>query len=217
MRPWKKGLKSEQGAQSSWETARAFDLSPMGGVYSCYCDTANNLFQEYVTASPKLLNDQVREFRRETMRSFLQEGMAFAHSKGLKNALCLYAYKGHAEYDLLWREAAALPDLDIFGCDPYWHWRFKKEPGPHVTDFSNYVVEHATKNKKMSQVWIQSMRLPTGKETEIGVAVEAAVKAGITHVAAWSFDGGELLDTVLSERPEVVWAETEKAFKRFRV
>ena len=60
------------------------------------------------------------------------------------------------------------------------------------------------------------MRLPAGKEHEIGLAVETAVKEGITHVASWSFDGGELLDTVLSERPEVVWAETEKAFQRFR-
>ena len=187
------------------------------GVYSCYCEFCQQLFKKkYGALPPNRLNEQVREFRRETVKSFLIEGMAFAHSKGLRNALCLYALKGHEEYDLIWKEAAALPGLDIFGCDPYWHWRFKKPVVPHVEEFSKYVALHAVTNNKQSQIWVQSMRLPAGKEHEIGLAVEAAVKQGITHVASWSFDGGELLDTVLSERPEVVWAETEKAFQRFR-
>ena len=91
--------------------------------------------------------------------------MAFARSKGLRNALCLYAYKGIEEYDQIWREAAALPDLDVFGCDPYWRWRNPARTGPaHVGEFSRYVVEHARKNGKASQVWIQAMRLPAGVE-----------------------------------------------------
>jgi hypothetical protein len=197
----------------------AFDFqSEMDGVYSCYCSDCQQLFQKkYGTPAPSRLNEKVREFRRDTMKFFLQEMMVFAKSRGLRNALCLYAFKGHKEYDVVWQDAAALPELDIFGCDPYWHWRFKREPTPHVTDFSKYVVEHAKKNQKQSQIWIQSMRLPAGKENEIAQAVDAAVAQGVTHIAAWSFDGGELLDTVLSERPEVVWAETEKAFKRYRV
>lgn len=192
--------------QSEWE-----------GVYSCFCPDCQQVFlRKFGVKPPPKLNDQVREFRRESMRSFLQEIMAFARSKNLRNALCLYAFKGHAEYDQLWKEAAALPELDIFGCDPYWRWRSKRDPKAHVEEFSRYVVEHATANKKMSQVWIQAMRLPSGAEGEIGQAVEAALSQGVTHVAAWSYDGGELLDTVLSERPEVVWAEVERAFQRFR-
>lgn len=197
----------------------AFDFqSEMEGVYSCFCTECQQLFQhKYGTLPPARLNDNVREFRRETMKNFLQDLMSFAKSKGLRNAICLYAFKGHKEYDVIWQGAAALPDLDIFGCDPYWHWRFKREPTPHVTDFSKYVVDHANKNHKQSQIWVQSMRLPSGKEHEIGLAVDAAVAQGVTHIASWSYDGGELLDTVLSERPDVVWAETEKAFKRHRV
>ena len=60
------------------------------------------------------------------------------------------------------------------------------------------------------------MRLPAGSEPEINTAVQAAVDAGITHVAAWSYDGGELLDTVLSERPVEVWTQVEAAFRRYR-
>ena len=219
MKEWILSIRDMGGQFIFWdEPHMAFDFnSEWEGVYSCYCEECQSLFRrQHGEVPPNRLNDQVRAFRRETMRSFLQEGMAFAHSKGLRNALCLYAFKGHAEYDLVWKEAAALRDLDIFGCDPYWHWRFKREPAPHVEEFSKYVTLHATTNKKQSQIWVQAMRLPMGKEHEIGIAVEAAVKEGVTHVAAWSFDGGELLDTVLSERPQVVWAETEKAFQRFR-
>lgn len=219
MKEWILSVRDMGGQVVFWdEPHMAFDLaSEFEGVYSCFCELCRDLFKRrYGAKMPARLNDQSREFRRDTIRSFLEDGMSFSRSKGLKNAICLYAYKGHEEYDMIWKGAAALKDLDIFGCDPYWHWRFKKDPGPHVTEFSKYVVEHAQKNGKGSQVWVQAMRLPTGKEPEIGVAIEAAVKAGVTHVAAWSYDGGELLDTVLSERPEVVWAETEKAFKRFR-
>jgi len=219
VKEWILSVRDMGGQVIFWDEPHlAFDFeSEWEGVYSCFCQECQNLFQRKYGALPSnRLNVQTREFRREGMRSFLQEAMAFARSKGLRNALCLYAFKGHEEYDQLWKEAASLPDLDIFGCDPYWHWRFKKQPGPHVEEFSKYVAQHAVANRKMSQIWVQAMRLPTGKEFEIGLAVEAAVKQGITHVAAWSFDGGELLDTVLSERPEVVWAETEKAFQRFR-
>jgi hypothetical protein len=150
------------------------------------------------------------------MKDFLVEMMAYAKTKGLKNAVCLYAYKGHEEFDLIWREAAALKDLDIFGCDPYWRWRGKKDPAVHVGEFSKYTVEHAKLNGKESQIWIQAMRLPSGTEDEIEKAVKACVDSGVTHVAAWSYDGGELLDTVLAENPEKVWSAVEKSFSKYR-
>ena len=41
-------------------------------------------------------------------------------------------------------------------------------------------------------------------------------QAGVTHLAAWSYDGGGLLDTVLAEDPAKVWAATARTFKRLR-
>jgi hypothetical protein len=197
----------------------AFDVaSEWEGVYSCVCSACQQLFRKrYGLAMPAKLNDAAREFRRQTLRDFLSEMMAFAKSKSLKNAMCLYAFKGYPEYDLIWKQAAALPDLDIFGCDPYWRWRGRRyDPAEHVAEFSKKVIENAAPNGKGSQVWIQAMRLPAGTENEIAPAIEAAVKAGITHVAAWSYDGGELLDTVLAERPEQVWAVVESTYKSLR-
>ena len=196
----------------------AFDLeSEWRGVFSCACEACKDAYrQTRGEPLPPKLNDAVRDFRRQTLRDFLSEAMAFARGKGLKNALCLYAFKGYEEYDKVWNGAAALPELDIFGCDPYWRWRRRNDPKAHVEDFSRRVVESARRNGKDSQVWIQAMRLPAGVEGEIERAIEAAVNQGVTHVAAWSFDGGELLDTVLSENPPLVWEKVEAAFRRFR-
>ena len=63
---------------------------------------------------------------------------------------------------------------------------------------------------------MQAMRLPRGAEGEIETACRAAVAAGATHLAAWSYDGGALLDPVLSEDPARVWAETERVFSALR-
>lgn len=210
----------DMGAQVLFwdEPHMAFDFeSEWHGIYACACNFCKQIYKKNTGLSlPAKLDDQARAFRRQTIRDFLNEVMAFSTSKGMRNALCLYAFKGHAEYDQIWREAAGLPGLDVFGCDPYWRWRGNHDPKSHVADFSRYVVEHAKANNKQSQVWIQAMRLPAGAEHEIGAAVEAAVTQGIDYIAAWGYDGGELLDTVLSERPDQVWRAVMESFKKHR-
>jgi hypothetical protein len=210
----------DMGAQVMfWDEPHvAFDFeSELRGVYSCFCSACHALFKKrYGIPMPKRLNEEARQFRRDTIRNFLEEIMAFAKSKKLKNALCLYAFKGHAEYDQVWGLASQLKDLDILGCDPYWRWHRNFDPRKRVFEFSRYVETHASKNGKGSQIWVQAMKLPAGKEDELQTAITAAADAKVTHIAAWSFDGGELLDPVLSERPDKVWSEVEKAFLRLR-
>lgn len=200
------------------EPHTAFDLdSEWEGVYSCVCAVCQEIYRKQTGEPlPMRLNDQARAFRRDSMRRFLSDLFAFAAARGLKNALCLYAFRGHAEYDLLWKEAAALPHLDIFGCDPYWRWRNRNPVEAHVGSYSTYVVETAKAHKLQTQIWVQAMRLPSGTEEEIVRACQSAVQAGVTHVAAWSYDGGELLDTVLSENPPEVWKAVERAFRMIR-
>lgn len=196
-----------------------FDFeSEWAGIYSCVCTACQGLFKKkHGSTMPSRLDERAREFRRDTMKNFLDEVMSFSHARNLKNALCLYAFKGYPEYDRIWEAAAALKDLDIFGCDPYWRWHGRKwDPDTRVGEFSRYVVEHAKKNGKGSQIWIQAMRLPAGAEPEITRAIRAAAEAGVSHIAAWSYDGGELLDPVLSERPEVVWKTVVDAFNEIR-
>ena len=196
----------------------AFDFqSELEGVYSCICPVCQEKYKKrFGVCPPSRLNPDAHTFRRETVKSFLNEIMEFSKEQKLRNALCLYAFKGHEEYDHLWKEAVALKDLDIFGCDPYWRWRGKHNPDHHVGEYAKYVLESASPKGKGSQIWIQAMRLPAGAEGEIHEACEAASREGVSHIAAWSFDGGEILDPVLAERPEKVWQAVEASYKRIR-
>lgn len=187
------------------------------GVYSCVCPRCEALFRETEGgAPPPLLGPAALDFRRRTLTGFLEEMMAHARAKGLKNALCLYAYEGYKAYEDIWNAVAALPLLDVFGCDPYWRWsRGRKDPVQHVRHYADKLAA-TVRPGQGSQIWIQAMRLPAGTEPEIAQAVRAAVDGKATHVAAWSFDGGALLDPVLAENPTRVWAETAKAFSALR-
>jgi hypothetical protein len=190
----------------------------MEGTYACVCPRCADLYRREVGgAFPKKLDEPAAEFRRRTLTHFLTELMAYARRKGLRNALCLYAFDGYAEYDRIWRALGSLPLLDIFGCDPYWRWRPRaQDPARHVAAYTRRVREVAAPGGKGVQIWVQAMRLPRGKEHEIATALSAAVSAGATHLAAWSFDGGALLDPVLAEDPAAVWAATARAFARIR-
>ncbi len=188
------------------------------GVYACVCEDCRAAFKKrHGRNPPAKLDDKSHAFRRESLSNFLAELMAYAHHRGLKNALCLYAFEGYAEYDKIWTALGSLPGVDVFGCDPYWRWRpARQDPDAHVRRYTERVVSLAAPLKKGAQVWIQAMRLPKGAEGEIEIACRAATAAGATHLTAWSYDGGALLDPVLSEDPGRVWEAVERAFRAVR-
>lgn len=211
---------ADQGAQVIfWDEPHVYfhwDLE-WEKIYSCICPTCQELYkQDFGRVMPQRLDDDARTFRLRTLRGFLEGLMDYARRRSLRNALCLYAFEGYAGYEEIWNNLSSIPALDVFGSDPYWRWppRRNEPPGPTVTHFAEKTVRSA--NGKGSQIWVQAMRLAKGKENEIEAACDAAVKAGITHLAAWSYDGGELLDTVLAEDPKKVWDVVEKIFKRIR-
>lgn len=187
------------------------------GVYSCVCPRCQALFEEAGGGSlPARLEPDALDFRRRTLRGFIREMATHARKRGLKNALCLYAFEGYQPYRALWDDLSSLPEIDVFGCDPYWRWSTgRRSPVKHVQHYAEKLVAQARPGQG-SQVWVQAMRLPEGAEPEIGQAVRAAAAAGVTHIAAWSFDGGALLDPVLAENPARAWSETARAFAALR-
>jgi hypothetical protein len=187
------------------------------GTYSCVCPHCDALFRESLGGPPpSKLTPEALDFRRRTLKGFLDEMTAHAAAKGLKNALCLYAYEGYKAYEDVWNALAGLPKVDVFGCDPYWRWsRGNHDPVKHVRHYTEKLAATVRPDQGI-QVWIQAMRLPAGAEKEIAQAVQSAAQAGATHVAAWSFDGGALLDPVLAENPSAVWDATSKAFAALR-
>jgi hypothetical protein len=141
---------------------------------------------------------------------FLAEMTAIVRERGVKNAVCVYP-QDDAGASQLWEKIISLETIDIFGTDPYWLlWNKKLD---FVEDFAKKVYNLCKEHNKEAQLWIQAFKIPAGNEPEIGKAVEIAAKAGITNIAAWSYDCGSLVDQLNSADPALVWQTLKQAFK----
>lgn len=114
-----------------------------------------------------------------------------------------------------WDAAAAIPDLDCFGSDPYWYL-FGAEPEPFVRGFARRTVETARRHGRQAQVWVQAFAVPEGREEELALGLRVAAEEGATHLAAWSFRATESMSSIRPARPEVVWRVLGASFRSLR-
>lgn len=120
-----------------------------------------------------------------------------------------------------WEAAAAIPDLDIFGCDPYW-FIFGADPEPFTEAYVARALRAArraadlTRRPRGTQVWVQGFAVPAGRERELFGAVRLAGRMGATHVAAWSYRGLAGMSQGRPDRPEAVWQVIGEAFAAVR-
>ena len=111
--------------------------------------------------------------------------------------------------------AAAIPDLDIFGCDPYWYL-FGTEAEPFVRAYGGAAAEAARKHSRGLQLWVQAFSVPEGREEELRAGLSVAQEVGATHVAAWSFEATATMSQIRCARPDVVWRIVGEEFRRLR-
>jgi hypothetical protein len=111
--------------------------------------------------------------------------------------------------------AAAIPDLDIFGCDPYWYL-FGAEPESFMRRYSEEAAEASRKYGRGLQLWVQAFSVPEGREDELRIGLRVAEEVGATHVAAWSFEATASMSQIACARPEVVWSILGEEFRRLR-
>jgi hypothetical protein len=111
-----------------------------------------------------------------------------------------------------WDAAAAIPDLDIFGSDPYWYL-FGAEPEPFVRGFARRTVEAARRHGRDVQIWVQAFAVPEGREEELALGLRVAAEEGATHLAAWSFRATESMSAIRPARPDVVWRVVGDTFR----
>ncbi len=111
--------------------------------------------------------------------------------------------------------AAAIPDLDIFGCDPYWYL-FGTDAEAFMRAYGTEAAEAARKNGRGLQFWVQAFAVPEGREEELRTGLRVAAEVGATHVAAWSFRATESMSQIRSPRADVVWDIIGDEFRRLR-
>ncbi len=197
---------------------KVFD-SAQGEVYTCACPHCQKLFEEqYGHPMPLLANEEVNEFRINTLIHFFRTVTDYSASLGMKNVCCFMPpeFDDPTMFSAI-RRVTALPHMDNMGTDPYWFSRKVDSFNPYQKH-RHYTEKLLTPTEEMGKdhnLWIQTYDTPAGREEEIIVATEGAYDAGAKCLLAWSFMGGES-NNYRSDLPERTWCATVEAFRRVR-
>jgi len=111
--------------------------------------------------------------------------------------------------------AAAIPDLDIFGCDPYWHF-FGTDAEAFMRAYGEAAKTASQKYGRDLQLWVQAFSVPQGREEELRMGLRVAADLGATHVAAWSYEATASMSKISCPRPDLVWQIIGEEFRRLR-
>jgi hypothetical protein len=185
-------------------------------AWACHCVACQYLYrQRFGEELPAVLDPGMRAFRQERLLDFLADMTGYAASRGGVNALCLLPFADDDRHGLPWREAAALPNVHIFGTDPYWFFT-NLTPEEHVGQQTARAVELCRYIGKPTQIWVQAFMVPEGREEEVATAIEVAAAGGAEYIAAWGYDGCGHISSIASARPDVVWDTIGRAYRQIR-
>jgi hypothetical protein len=109
--------------------------------------------------------------------------------------------------------AAAIGDLDVFGCDPYWYI-FGAEPEQFMRVYGEEAKAAADKNGRGLQLWLQAFSVPEGREEELRAGARIAEELNATHLAAWSYEATASMSQIRCTRPDLVWSILGEEFAR---
>jgi hypothetical protein len=211
----------EQAARAGGETVfwdePTWHVVDGGATWACRCEACLRGFRErFGTDMPREYVDEVKAFQEIAMAELLGDVGERAHALGMDNAVCIMPPEASNPGFRDWDRAASIRALDNFGTDPYWI-SFRGNAAEFVAGHARRTVEVAERHGLAHHVWIQAFEVPAGREQEIELAVEAAVGAGATNLAVWSYDGCASMSTCECERPEEAWAAVRRAFGRLPV
>lgn len=212
-----------------WDEPRIPEMKlPDGtGYYSaCTCPTCRKLFEDrYGKRMPIVMDEDVAEFRNDTIVEFHEFISDYSAAQGMKNVICLMPYqltgigRGNTEgpeklISMDISRLCSIKNIDNVGTDPYW---YGSDNNPYEYNYKSTkaCVEVADKYSKDHNIWIQSYNAPRGREEEIIEATEAAYDAGARTILAWSFHSGES-NTYRSANPERSWLCTVEGMKRIK-
>jgi hypothetical protein len=211
------------------------------GAWACYCDHCVGRFGGPI---PREFTPEVKAFREASLLDLLTELCQHGREQGMRNALCLFPtdlpehgfpepgeqlrsyleHKGIAAGNVEammhigigdFEASASIPDLDIFGTDPYW-FLLGVDPDKFMRVYSEKAAEAARNHGRDVQLWLQAFRVPEGREEELRMGVRVAEEVDATHLAAWSYEGTASMSQIACARPDVVWRIVGEEFRRVK-
>lgn len=203
-----------------WDEPHFYISSWIGGrpgTWGCYCTVCKEKFRQLRGKEmPQENNEELEQFRQESLRDFIEEMVIYTHTLGRKNALCVLPKPEGVPVRGIWERFANISGLNVFGTDPYWYG-LKRDVKEYVGKYAELVVDICRQHKKLSpQIWIQGFKVPAGREQEIETAFEVAVNAGVRNIAVWGFEACACMSSIRAERPEIAWKIITSCFQKYR-
>lgn len=179
-------------------------------LWVCHCIYCKEKYKnQYSEDLPQTQNQRTQNYFEESIIDFLDFASTFANNKGVKNSVCLIPGEAYNSGVSNWEKVIALPNIDMFGTDPYWvaHKRPMEE---YVTRYANKVLELCTQYNKEPQYWIQAFSIPTGQEDDVEKASLLAIGLGHDNIAFWGFKACEHMSKLRPDNPQAVWQNVLK-------
>lgn len=182
-------------------------------TYACTCPVCRAKFEEkYGRPMPETTDEDVMQFRVDTIADYFRDICTYSKSKGLNNSVCVMLSDDIGINLANLGSIGGIPELDNIGSDPYWGY---SEVNPYEFVYNGTKKNLAISNEfgKQHNIWIQAFGAPRGREEEIIQAAEAAYDAGARTIIAWSYFGG-ISNDYACENSYVAQAKLNKAFSR---
>ena len=196
-----------------WDEPQLPDKEANGRkLYTCACTRCKKLFKDkYGYTMPEEANDDVYEFRLNTIADYFKDVTAYSRSKGIANSVCVMLGSSGVSLETA-EPICSIDTIDDIGSDPYWLY-VGKEPYEYVYKGTKLNINLTEKYNKDHNLWIQTHANPAGREEEIITATEACYDAGARTILAWGYYGS-ISNNYRSENPLITKHKTEEAFRR---
>jgi N-acetylmuramic acid 6-phosphate etherase len=184
--------------------------------WGCRCDLCRALFADrFGEEMPGDLDEQVRDFREQSLVGFLGDMVAHVRDRGGESTVCLLPLVEGAHGVRNWDAVAALPGVDTLATDPY--WKGLGEPADaFVSRFAGLVAETARRHAVEPQLWLPTFGLTSADLPDFEASVDRARAAGIDDLWVWGFEGCAHMSTLATPDSHAVWRGATATLTRTR-
>jgi hypothetical protein len=173
---------------------------------TCFCDYCQAAFGSDLRQADEAT---VLNFQDETVHRYTAEvcRRVKAVDPALTTITCIMPHDR-----AVWERVASIPELDVFGSDPYWLL-----PGMNMTleqavDDAQAVKTLCERTGNKSQLWLQGWKIPAGLEAEVYTGGKALAAVGCDSFYTWSFRGG-LGTNEESADPYATWDSVTRLYR----
>jgi len=184
-------------------------------IFGCACPRCRKLFEEqYGYKMPNVQNEDVKQFRVDTIVGFFREMTAYSSSKGIENSVCLEVRTTDPDNMAvkITKAVCELPTMEDIGSDPYCAYNVDNVY-KFTYDITKMNIDICEKAGKDHNIWVQTYNNPIGKEEQIVEMIDGCYDAGARTILAWSYHGA-IGNDYRAKNPDVVRAKTHDAFRR---